>query len=191
MEASGLVMLAAALAGLAAAGPALGQTRAKGELIAGPAVVIDGHTLSIAGTRVRLWGIFAPEGGDWCYRFDQRWKPAAEAAVALRTCLEDKPATCRVQRVEGRWLGLRKSFVAECWNEGGHDLGDCMVRAGWAADYTCYSGGYYQDLEQEVRNKRAGLWSCDGGAPVKRWGRLGHGSACEAPPYRPLGPDGK
>ena len=50
-----------------------------------------------------------------------------------------------------------------------------MIRAGWATDYTCYSGGYYRDLETEARNKALGLWECDNGPPTRRWGRRGAG----------------
>jgi succinoglycan biosynthesis protein ExoI len=174
---------------VSAAGVATAQTRAKGDLVTGPATVVDGHTLTMGGDRVRLWGIFAPESGAWCYRFDQRWKPASEAAVALRGCLKDQAATCRVQRIERSWF--RRTYVAECWSGDGEDLGDCMVRGGWATDYTCYSGGHYQDLELEARNKRAGLWTCDVGPPTKRWGRQGHGAVCETPRYQPQGPHTK
>ena len=48
-----------------------------------------------------------------------------------------------------------------------------MIRAGWATDYSCFSDGYYRDLETEAKNKGLGLWQCDNGAPTRRWGRQG------------------
>ena len=63
-----------------------------------------------------------------------------------------------------------------------------MVRSGWATDYTCYSDGYFRDLETEAKNKRAGLWQCDNGPPTRRWGGMGPDVLCEKPAYKPQGP---
>ena len=77
---------------------------------------------------------------------------------------------------------------SECWTNDGQDVGECMIRGGWASDYTCYSGGYYRDLETEARNKALGLWECDNGPPTKRWGRHGAGTNCETPGLRAARP---
>jgi endonuclease YncB( thermonuclease family) len=66
-----------------------------------------------------------------------------------------------------------------------------MIRSGWATDYTCYSAGYYQDLETEAKNKGIGLWSCDNGPGTRRWGRYGRDAPCESPRYKPTGPGPK
>jgi endonuclease YncB( thermonuclease family) len=162
------------------------EKRAAGDVIKGEPKVVDAATLDVGSERVRLWGIDAPRSGDWCYRSDRKWKPAAAAAQGLRTCVSGKVVACRIQRWERRWFRLR--YIGECWTDDGGDVGECMVRAGWATDYTCYSDGYYQDHETEARNKRAGVWQCDNGAPTKRWGRGGHGALCEKPAYKPQGP---
>jgi hypothetical protein len=104
----------------------------------------------------------------------------------LRRCVGGKTVTCRVWRADREWFGDR--FTSECWTEDGRDVSECMVRAGWATDYTCYSDGYYKDLETEAKNKWLGLWSCDNGAGTRRWGRNGPGAACETPLYKPTGP---
>jgi endonuclease YncB( thermonuclease family) len=181
-----VALVAALLAGAADANAQATQKRSKGDLINGRPKVVDADLLDIGSERVRLWGIAAPSRGDWCYRNDQRWKPAAESVGALRTCLQDKLVTCRIQKVERLWFRTR--YVAECWTDNGLDLAECMVRAGWATDYTCYSDGHFRDLETEARNKRAGLWLCDNGPPTKRWGRNGPDVLCEKPSYKPQGP---
>ena len=45
--------------------------------VTGPATVIDGDTLVVAGERVRLQGIDAPELRQECTAFGQQWACAA------------------------------------------------------------------------------------------------------------------
>ena len=158
----------------------------KGDVTTGTATVVDGSSLDIKSNRIRLWGIDTPERGAWCYRNGQRWKPMDDSTVALRRCIQGKTVTCRVQKVERSWFRMR--HTSECWTEYGLDLGECMIRAGFATDYTCLSDGYYRDLETEAKNKGVGLWQCDNGPGTRRWGRQGPGAQCEVPIYRPTGP---
>ena len=185
--ASFLALLAGILLISAWRGPAHAQSAPKkGELLSGSATVVEGDTFDFRVNRVRVWGIFSPEQRAWCWRNGQRWEPAGEAAKALRECLKGDAVTCRVQRSERRWF--RKRYVSECWTDDGRDVGACMVRAGWATDYSCYSGGHYRDLEAEAKHGGLGLWTCDNGPPTRRWGRKGRGVLCETPAYKPSGP---
>jgi endonuclease YncB( thermonuclease family) len=166
--------------------PAAAEAPRKGDLIAGQATVFDGASFDIKSNRIRLWGIDAPERGASCFRNGRRWKPADDAAAALRRCVRGKTVTCRVLSLKREWF--RAVHMSECWTEDGQDVGRCMVRSGWASDYTCYSDGYYRDHETEAKNKRLGLWGCDNGPGTKRWGRKGPGVPCETPYYKPTGP---
>lgn len=179
-----LIVLAAACADAQSPG-----SLSKGDLITGPATVVDGSSLDIKSNRMRIWGIDTPERGAWCYRNDRRWKPMDDATSALRRCVQGKLVTCRVQKVERSWFRLR--HISECWTEDGQDVAECMVRGGWGSDYACMSGGHFRDLESEAKNKNMGLWQCDNGPPTKRWGRNGPGVNCETPVYRPTGPGPK
>jgi succinoglycan biosynthesis protein ExoI len=161
----------------------------KGDLITGSAAVVDGNSFDIKSNRIRLWGIDTPERGAWCYRNGRRWKPMDDAVRALRHCVEAKTVTCRVQKVERAWF--RRWHTSECWTDDGQDVGECMIRAGWATDYTCFSDGYYRDLETEAKIKGLGVWQCDNGPTTRRWGREGPTAKCEAPIYRPSGPGPK
>jgi endonuclease YncB( thermonuclease family) len=161
----------------------------KGDLITGSASVVDGSSLDIKSNRIGLWGIDTPERGAWCYSNGRRWKPQDDSARALRRCVQGKTVTCRVQKVERSWF--RRRHTSECWTDDGLDVGECMIRAGWATDYTCFSDGYYRDLETEAKNKGAGLWQCDNGPTTRRWGRQGPNAKCETPIYRPGGPGPK
>jgi endonuclease YncB( thermonuclease family) len=162
------------------------QSLRKGDLVTGQANVVDGSSFDIKSNRIRLWGVDAPERDARCYRNGRRWKPAGDAAAALRRCVGGKTVTCRVWRVDREWF--RERFTSECWTEDGLDVGECMIRAGWATDYTCFSDGYYKDLETEAKNRWLGLWSCDNGPGTRRWGRNGPGTPCETPAYKPTGP---
>jgi endonuclease YncB( thermonuclease family) len=184
--------VAAALAVLLCLGlvpAAEAQSVRKGDLTAGPATVTDGASLDIKSERIRLWGIDTPDRGAFCYRNGRRWKPADDATAALRRCTQGKTVTCRVWKVEWKWF--REIHVSECWTDDGLDVAECMIRGGWATDYTCYSAGYYQDLETEAKNRSIGLWSCDNGPGTRRWGRNGREAPCETPRYRPTGPGPK
>jgi endonuclease YncB( thermonuclease family) len=165
------------------------QSLHKGDQIAGQAAVVDGVSFDIKSNRIRLWGIDAPERGASCYRNGRRWKPADDAAAALRRCVAGKTVTCHVWSLKREWF--RIVHTSECRTEDGRDVGQCMVRGGWASDYTCFSDGYYRDIETEAKNKGLGLWSCDNGPGTKRWGRNGPGVPCETPYYRPTGPGPK
>lgn len=177
--------LAALLLPLAACG-AYGQSYSVGERISGEPRVIDGHAFDLHSNRIHLWGVDAPERGATCYRNGRKWRPADESARALRRCVEAKVVTCRVQRTERQWF--RTIYISECWTDDGRDVAECMVRGGWATDYTCYSGGYYRDHETEAQNKGVGLWQCDVGPGTRRWGRNGRGVNCDSPVYKPTGP---
>lgn len=155
-----------------------------GEFTGMPSVV-TGSTMDIKSNRFRIWGIDTPERGAWCFHYGRHWKPMEDSTIALRRCVQGKTVTCRVQKIDREWF--RQVYTAECWTEDGLDVGECMIRAGWATDYTCSSGGYYRDLETEARNKAVGLWECDNGPPTKRWGKRGPGINCDTPVYRPRG----
>lgn len=100
-------------------------------VIAGPASVVDGDTLSIGGQAIRLSGIDAEE----------IYEPyGLHAAATLRGLTAGRIVTCRPEGTSYRRL------VAICFVEG-KDLGEAMVRLGAALDCTHYSGGKYRSLE--------------------------------------------
>lgn len=68
-QAPGLITI---VAQLAAGGPAAAQS--------GRATVIDGDTLEVAGVRVRLWGIDAPESRQTCLRAEPPYPCGQRAA---------------------------------------------------------------------------------------------------------------
>lgn len=128
--------------------------REAGAPLTGRARVIDGDSLEVAGARVRLFGIDAPEGRQQCR--DARGSDYAcgrEAARALERLIGSQPVTCtRVTHDQ------YERDVATCAIEG-RDLGEAMVRAGHARDYTRHSRGRYASAEREAREARRGMWA--------------------------------
>jgi endonuclease YncB( thermonuclease family) len=142
------------------------------ETITGAAKVVDGDTLDIGATRVRLFGIDAPEGRQHCTRDSTDWPCGVEAANKLRALIGNEPLDC-VQRDVDQYGRV----VAVC-NKGATDLGAAMVRAGLALAYRHYSTDYVADEDDAHRAKR-GMWAGEFTAP---WDYR-HGSSDSAPAY--------
>ncbi|MBI1187365.1 MAG: hypothetical protein GC206_08565 [Alphaproteobacteria bacterium] len=118
-----------------------------------PVRVVDGDTLDLAGERVRLFGIDAPEGGQVC----ASGAPGPAAAAALEALVDGGSVQC-----EGRDRDRYGRRVAVCAVDG-TDLGASLVRAGWAWNYTRYAGDRYAAEERTARAAGRGVWAmgCD------------------------------
>lgn len=68
--------------------------------ITGTATVIDGNTLEIAGQRIRLHGIDAPESGQNCLVGLEVWLCGEAAAHALENFIGASPVTCQEHGVD-------------------------------------------------------------------------------------------
>ena len=111
----------------------------------GSAWVIDGDTIDLAGTRIRLAGIDAPEM-DHPYGKKAKW--------TLVSLCKDQPvrAVFDEDMSHGR-------VVATCYLPDGRDLSAEMVKAGMAIDWPKFSRGKYSGLELPGIRKK--LWRCD------------------------------
>ena len=95
--------------------------------LAGQASVIDGDTLEIHGTRIRLWGIDAPESSQLCRGEDSlQYRCGAKAANELDALIAQRPVSCIPIS-----LDQYRRTVAPC-TVGGVDLGEWLVRNGLA-----------------------------------------------------------
>ena len=120
--------------------------------VTGRARAVDGDTLEVAGQKVRLFGIDAPELDQHCDRDGGRWACGRAAREALAVIVGRQPLACAVQDVDryGR-------LVAVC-EAGGEDVAARMVRQGMAIAYRRYSGRY-ANAEAAARADGIGLWT--------------------------------
>src|ERR1700745_545619 len=95
--------------------------------LVGKASVVDGDTLEIHGTRIRLWGVDAPESSQLCRGEDSlQYRCGAQAANDLDAFIAGRPVNCLPISLDR--YGRR---VATC-SVAGQDLGDWLVRNGLA-----------------------------------------------------------
>ena len=111
----------------------------------GPAYVVDGDTVVIQKTQIRLFGVDAPEI-DHPHGKNAKW-----ALVSL--C---KGKTIRAEVTEQDAYGRT---VAKCYLQDGRDLSAEMVKLGLAIDWPKFSGGKYGSME--VPGVRKKLWLAD------------------------------
>ncbi|MEX3316969.1 thermonuclease family protein [Sulfitobacter sp. PS-8MA] len=111
-------------------------------IISGHARVVDGDTVVIQKTQIRMFGIDAPEL-DHPYGKKAKW-----ALVSL----------CKGQNVRAEILEEDDygRTVAKCFLSDGRDLSAEMVEQGLAIDWPKYSGGAY--LQLETKDARKKLW---------------------------------
>ncbi|MBT8005326.1 MAG: thermonuclease family protein [Rhodospirillales bacterium] len=113
--------------------------------------IIDGDTLRIGNTRIRLHGIDAPEAKQTCNVDGKEWRCGQEATNALVRIVGERQVTCSQRDVDryGR-------IVAVC-RAGAVDLNAWMVGEGWAVAYRRFSREYVSD-ESEAKKAGNGMW---------------------------------
>ncbi len=122
--------------------------------VTGRAWVIDGDTLQVAGERVRLFGIDAPERYQDCRDGDGQDYICGRAAMrALIGLIGRTPVTCTPLEHDRYDRDVALCMVA------GRDLSEAMVRAGQAIELARFSRGRYGAAEREARAARRGLWA--------------------------------
>ena len=157
-----------------------------GAMVSGPARVVDGDTLEVAGTRVRLHGIDAPESKQRCRAGGRPWACGREATRALKARIGTRTVAC-----ETRDRDRYGRTVAVC-RAGGADLNAWMVAHGWAFAYRRYAADYAGE-EAAARAAGRGIWRGDVVAPWdwRRGERLaGEGSAAQPAVSRPAAQPG-
>ena len=119
----------------------------------GRAVVTDGDTIRLAGMRIRLHGIDAPELAQTCRTEQgQNWPCGQGVSTALAEKINGQQVAC---------LGIERDryqrLVAKCY-VGGEDISRWLVDRGLALAYRKYSTDYVA-AERQAKARAAGLWA--------------------------------
>ena len=128
-------------------------------MIAGLGHVIDGDTLEVGQTRIRLEGIDAPEMAQTCKSATgESWDCGRKAAALLRTLAEQRDLACDRTGIDkyGRTLAV-------CY-EDGVNVNEAMVRAGLAWAFVKYSTEFVA-VEAEAKSRKIGVWQGAAEAP--------------------------
>jgi endonuclease YncB( thermonuclease family) len=120
--------------------------------LSGQARVVDGDTLIVAGERIRLFGIDAPELRQMCDPSGRNWACGAWASEVLAELTAHGVLKCTALDRDryGR-------TVARC-TASGRDIGAQMVQAGAATAYVQYSKDYVPQ-EAAAKAEARGMWS--------------------------------
>src|SRR5258705_742288 len=128
--------------------------------ISGLPRVVDGDTLVIGATKIRLEGIDAPETDQICLNAKgEHWTCGIEARDWLKAHIEGQVVLCLSNSTD-----VYQRSLAACSLKG-EDLNRWMVREGWALAYLKYSSAY-QQVEEDARVHQRGLWQ---GAFIAPW----------------------
>ncbi len=118
-------------------------------------LAIDGDTLRAANdAEYRLFGIDAPELHQTCSEANGKsWLCGRAAKAKLTTLIKAGNVSC-----EARATDRFGRTVAVCSAEGVPDLGEALVRDGYAIDLGGAAGNPYRDAEAEAQTAKRGIW---------------------------------
>ena len=122
--------------------------------------IVDGDTLTIGATKIRLAGIDAPETDQVCLNANKlHWSCGIDARDQLAAHIAGRKINCTPRGVDAYRRTLAICTLAD------EDLNAWMVQQGWALAYVQYSSVYRQ-AEDEARTNQRGLWQ---GAFIAPW----------------------
>jgi endonuclease YncB( thermonuclease family) len=150
------------LRSIAAVGFVLGTAAtALADDLIGQASVVDGDTLEIHGTRIRLWGIDAPESSQLCRNEESdQYRCGAVSANSLDQFIAGRPVNCSPISLDRYGRTVARCAVGEA------DLGQWLVSNGLALDWPQYSKGRYGDAQRSAEQGGVGIWK---GTYVEPW----------------------
>jgi endonuclease YncB( thermonuclease family) len=129
--------------------------------ITGKPRVIDGDTIHIGDTKIRLHGIDAPEMKQTCRTSKGKEQMCGVLAKqALERLVKGQDVTCK-----GDTRDRYKRLIAVCY-VGQLNINEQMVADGWALAYRRYSTDYVR-AETLAKSRREGMWRTEFVPPWK------------------------
>jgi endonuclease YncB( thermonuclease family) len=134
---------------------------ASSDDLSGHASVIDGDTLEIHDTRIRLWGIDAPESSQLCRGEDsEQYRCGAQAANDLDAFIAGRLVNCLPISLDRYGRTVANCFVND------NDLAQWLVQNGLALDWPQYSKTKYAGDQRDAEQAGRGIWK---GSYVEPW----------------------
>lgn len=159
IQRASLTAAAAAIASLFGAG-IIQSYSAPPTVIRGQATVIDGDTIEIQGSRIRLAAVDAPESDQICENeVGRRYRCGQTASFALADFIGRSLVTCTAE--VDRYGKPQTSYdrtIAACQVKG-TDLGAWLVERGWGVPYWTYGGARYRSQYEHARQTQVGIWA--------------------------------
>ena len=120
--------------------------------VSGPALVMDGDTVTVAEQEVTLLGIHAPSITQYCGEGEAMWPCGWDAANRLEEIIGGREVACTdlVDDGDGH-------FTGRCTVEG-DDLAGLMVDAGFAVGDATH-GADYMERQTVASQAEVGIWS--------------------------------
>lgn len=135
---------------------------------AADAVVNDGDTLTLDGIRYRLEGVDAPELDQVCTdQVGETWACGLEARERLKAFVAERKVACTdISPNPG------SGRIARC-RAGSDDLGQWLVREGWALSTEPPATARYLELQADAHAHHRGIWKgCFVAAQdLRRWSK--------------------
>ena len=122
-----------------------------GKTIYGKAKIIDGDTIHIGNSKIRLHAIDAPETKQTCLKNRKKWSCGSESTRFLKNLIGKDKIHCNTKGKDryNRYIGV-------CYKNN-TDLNSEMVINGWAIAYRYYSLDYIKE-EEIAKSKKIGIW---------------------------------
>ncbi len=121
--------------------------------INGFAQVLSANLILIKGKTVRLFGIYAPQLDQICKINGAKMRCGVVAWAELIRIADGAYLSCDVEKTKDRKTGIK---VATCYS-GEHDIGEALVRTGYAGALISQTDRYRVDQE-EAKQADRGLW---------------------------------
>jgi endonuclease YncB( thermonuclease family) len=157
----------------------IAATASSPQPIYGIARAGDGDSLTIGATRVRLFGIDAPELDQSCRKGGTTWSCGQEAADRLSALVTGREVRCMPVSTDQYDRVLARCSVL------GTDVNRAMVATGYAVAFRKYSLDYVS-AEESAKANRRGLWAGTFEMPseVRASQRSPQGSSASLPAVR-------
>lgn len=145
----------------------LAHSPAHAEVVSGSARILDGDTISLGSTVIRLHGIDAPENGQNCSRASGKKYNCGSSAENKLKDLITTEVTCT-----GSSRDSYNRLIAIC-SSGNKEINREMVLSGWSLAYRKFSNDYIAE-EDQAKSAKRGVWAGKFELPwefrANRWG---------------------